>query len=136
MIKKHTVLAALRPEGVVAVQRALGEYAELVPVHSFEDAAKRLRGKPEIDAVLCGIYFGQTRMFDLLREVRDNFPGIPFISCRIGETDIPGVTLEAIGIAARGMGAAAFINLPLLRGQEFDAEFRSRVLKHIKPRRD
>ena len=64
MIKKHTVMAALRPEGVVAVQRALGEHAELVPVHSFEDAAKRLRGKPEIDAVLCGIYFGQKTRTD------------------------------------------------------------------------
>src|SRR5205085_1067210 len=136
MIKKHKLLAALRPEAIVAAQRALGEYAELLPAHTFEDAIKRLREEPDIDAILCGIYFAQTRMFDLLTEARRSFPAIPFICCRIGDTDIPGVTLEAIGIAARSMGAAAFINLPLLRGTEFDAEFRSRILKNIKPRKD
>jgi len=134
MIRKHRVLAAMRPEGVIAAQRALGEYAELLPAHSFEDAVKRLCEESDIDAILAGIYFGQTRMFDLLRTARRDFPAIPFVCCRIGETDIPGVTLEAIGIAARSMGAASFINLPLMRGTESDAEFRSRVLKNIKPR--
>jgi hypothetical protein len=133
MIKKHKLLAALRPEAIVAVKRALGEYAELLPVHSFDEAVKRLREEPEVDAVLCGIYFAQTRMFDLLSVVRADFPDIPFVCCRIGDSDVPGVTLEAIGIAARSMGAKAFINLPVMRAADFDAEFRSRVLANLKP---
>ena len=136
MIRKHRVLAAMRPEGVIAAQRALGEHAEILPVHSVEAAIKRLRVESGIDVILCGIYFGQTRMFDLLRATRRDFPAIPFVCCRIGETDIPGVTLEAIGIAARSMGAASFINLPLMRGTESDAEFRSRVLKNVRARPD
>jgi hypothetical protein len=133
-MNKHKVLAALRPEAIVALQRALGEYATILPVYTFEDAVTVLRGGVEIDVVLCGIYFGQTRMFDLLRLARQEFPHLPFLCCRIGDTEIPQVTLEAVSIAAQSMGAAGFINLPLLRNADADPEFRSMVLSHARRR--
>jgi hypothetical protein len=132
MFRKQKVLAALRPEAIVAVERALGEYAEILPVYTFEDAVTLLRSRVEIDVILCGIYFGQTRMFDLLRVARQEFPEIPFVCCRIGDTEIPQVTVEAVGIAAKSMGAAGFINLPLLRTADTDLEFRSHVLAHTR----
>lgn len=129
------ILAALRPEGIVAVERALGQFATLVPVHAYDEAVRRLDSADDIDLVLCGIYFAQTRMFDLLRYVRSTRPELPFVSCRIGDTELPNVTLEAIGIASRSMGAVAFINAPLLRRDDGgDQEFRSLVLRHLRPR--
>lgn len=132
MFRKQKVLAALRPEAIVPVERALGEYAEILPVYTFEDAVKVLRSHVETDVILCGIYFGQTRMFDFLRVARQEFPDIPFVCCRIGDTEIPQVTVEAVGIAAKSMGAAGFINLPLLRTADTDLEFRSHVLGHTR----
>jgi hypothetical protein len=134
MFRKQKVLGALRPEAIVAVERALGEYAAILPVYTFEDGVTLLRSRAEIDVVLCGMYFGQARMFDLLRIVRDEFPRIPFVCCRIGDTEIPQVTVEAVDIAARSMGAAGFINLPLLRNSDSDLEFRSLVLALTKRR--
>src|SRR5690242_19087500 len=105
MTNKLMVLAALRPEAIVALERALGEYAAILPVYTFEDAATLLRSGARIDIILCGIYFAQARMFDLLRLARQEFPQVPFICCRIGDTEIPQVTVEAVAIAAQSMGA-------------------------------
>src|SRR4051812_30853427 len=134
MTNKQKVLAALRPEAIVALQRALGEYAAILPVYTFEDAVALLRSGVEIDIALCGIYFAQNRMFDLLRVARQECPRLPFVCCRIGDTEIPQVTVEAVSIAAQSMGAAGFINLPLLRTPDADAEFRSLVLSHARRR--
>ena len=132
---KPRLLTALRPEGVVAVERALGQFVDIVPVYAYDEAVRRLESSADIDLVLCGIYFAQTRMFDLLRFVRDKQPGLPFVACRIGDTELPNVTLEAVGIASRSMGAAAFVNMPLLRRDDgADQEFRSQVLRHLRPR--
>ncbi len=133
-MEKQKVLAALRPEAVVSVERALGQYVEVVPVHSFEEATRILGVTAEFDLVLCGIYFGQTRMFDFMRLLRQQHPHLPFIACRVGDTEIPQVTLEAIGIAAKSIGAAAFVNFPLLRSTDSDAEFRAVVLSYLKRR--
>ncbi|HEX2565920.1 MAG TPA: response regulator [Burkholderiales bacterium] len=132
MFRKQKVLAALRPEAIVGVQRALGEYAEILPVYTLEDAVTLLRSRAQVDVILCGIYFGQARMFDLLRVARQEFPEIPFVSCRLGDTEIPQVTVEAMAIAAKSLGAVGFINLPLLRTSESDLEFRSLVLGHAR----
>jgi DNA-binding NtrC family response regulator len=132
---KPVILAAVRPQGGVAVRRALGEYAEVVPVYAYGDAVSALRERRDIDLVLCGMFFDETRALDLLRFVRDEGPMVPFVACRIGGRAVAPVTVEAMGIAAKSMGAAAFIDMPLLDADpEIDGEFRSFVLRHIRPR--
>ena len=42
MERKPRILAAVRPQGGVAVLRALGEYAEVVPVYEYDDAVAAL----------------------------------------------------------------------------------------------
>ena len=122
----------MRQEGAVAVERALGGYVEVVPAYTFEDAVRRLQGR-EISLVLCGIYFDETRMFDLLRFVKGKHPGLRFVCCRIGQSEVPEVTLEAVGIAAKSMGAEEFVDMPLLRPDPAaDQEFRSLVLRHLR----
>ncbi|HET7366615.1 MAG TPA: hypothetical protein VFJ70_23825 [Burkholderiales bacterium] len=132
---KPVILAAVRPQGGVAVRRALGEYAEVVPVYAYADAVATLRARSDIDLVLCGMFFDETRAFDLLRLVRVERAALPFIACRIGSRTVAPVMAEAMGIAATSMGAAAFIDMPLLDADvATDGEFRSLVLRHIRPR--
>lgn len=129
------MLAALRPQGVVAVQRAVGQYVDPIGVDRYDDAVAALRSRQDIDLVACGVFFDETRMFDLLRTVRQEFPHIPFVCCRVGERELPPVSLEAVGIAAKSMGAAGIISLPLLQPSDAtDQEFRSFVLRHLRRR--
>jgi DNA-binding NtrC family response regulator len=130
---RRKVLAAMRQEGVVAVERALGRYVDLVAVHAFEDAVKCLRERNDINLVLCGMYFAETRMFDLLRFVQNKRPAVPVVCCRIGHSEVPRVTLEAVSIAAKSMGARDFVDLPLLLADHAaDEEFRRLVLRHLR----
>lgn len=133
MEARRKVLAAMRPEGAVAVERALGRYVEVVPVYTFEDALKQLNGSDGLGLILCGMYFAETRMFDLLRLAREKFPEIPVVCCRVGQSEVPQVTLEAVAIAAKSMGAVEFVDMPLLRPDAVaDQEFRSMVLRHLR----
>lgn len=130
---RRKVLAAMRQEGVVAVERALGRYVEVVPAYAFEDAVKRLDERSDINLVLCGMYFAETRMFDLLRLVKDKHPRVPVVCCRIGQSEVPQVTLEAVSIAAKSVGARDFVDLPLLvPDAAADEEFRRLVLRHLR----
>ena len=132
---KPVILAGVRPQGGVAVRRALGQYAEVVPVYEYDAALAALRARPEIDLVLCGVFFNETRALDLLRFVRAQLPSLPFVACRIGDRVVPPVMAEAMGIAAKSMGAIAFIDMPLLHADaNTDVEFRSLVLRHIRPK--
>ena len=133
METRRKLLAAMRPEGAVAVERALGRYAEVVPAYTFEEAVKRLHERDDISLILCGMYFEETRMFDLLRAAKASFPRIPIVCCRIGQSEVPGVTLEAVAIAAKSMGAEAFVDMPLLDPDPAaDQEFRSLVLRYLR----
>jgi CheY-like chemotaxis protein len=135
METRPKILAALRPQGVVAVQRAVSQYLEPLAARSYEHAVSLLRSRDDIDLVVCGVFFDETRMFDLLRTVRQQFPDIPFVCCRIGERELAPVTLEAIGIAAQSMGAAGLINLSLIQANDTsDQEFRSFVLRYLRRR--
>ena len=132
---KPVILAAVRPQGAVAVRRALGEYAEVFPVYEYGDAVAALRGRRDISLVLCGVFFDETRAFDLLRFVRAEFGALPFVACRIGSRAVAPVMVESMGIAAKSMGASAFIDMPLLDADSAtDVEFRSLVLRHIRNR--
>jgi len=130
---KPTILAAVRPQGGVAVRRELGEYAKVLPVYRYDDALAALR--EGIDLVLCGMFFDETRALDLLRHVRRELPQLPFVACRIGDRAVAPVTVDAMGIAVQSMGAVAFIDMPLLHADAAtDTEFRGLVLRHIRNR--
>jgi CheY-like chemotaxis protein len=130
---KPRILAAVRPQGGVAVRRALGEYAEVTPVFTYDDALAALRTKGDFDLVLCGVFFNETRALDLVRAVRKEFPSLPVVCCRIGDRVVEPVMSEAMGIAAKSVGAVAYIDMPLLHADHTtDVDFRSQVLRHIR----
>ena len=130
---KPQILAAVRPQGGVAVRRALGEYAQVIPVYVYDEAVATLRANSRIDLVLCGVFFNETRALDLLRFVRQEFPSLPVVACRIGDRVVAPVISEAMGIAAKSTGAVAYIDMPLLHADHAtDAEFRNQVLRQIR----
>jgi len=132
---KPVILAAVRPQGGVAVRRALGEYADVVPVYEYGDAVAALRARRDIALVLCGVFFDESHALDLLRFVRHEFAALPFVACRIGGRAVAPVMVEAMGIAAKSMGAETFIDMPLLDADSAtDGEFRSLVLRHVRPK--
>ena len=131
--RKPRILAAVRPQGGVAVRRALGEYAMVTPVYTYDKAVAALRGKSEFELVLCGVFFNETRALDLLRFVRQEFPSLPVVACRIGDRVVEPVMSEAMGIAAKSTGAVAYIDMPLLHADHAtDVDFRSQVLRQIR----
>ena len=133
MERRPRILAAVRPQGGVAVRRALGQYAEVLPVYTYDEAVAALRGKGAVDLVLCGVFFNETRALDLVRLVRKEFPSLPVVCCRIGDRVVDPVMSEAMGIAAKSVGAVAYIDMPLLHADHAtDVDFRSQVLRQIR----
>jgi hypothetical protein len=106
------VLAAIQPSALLTLRRAIGRHVGLVPCHTFDEAKARL-ARGGIDLVLCGLYFDESRMLDLLHHVRGT---LPFLSCRLLSLDRPTVSLEALRLACENLGAV-FLDLPALRQQ-------------------
>jgi hypothetical protein len=101
----------------------------------MEQARKTLNEVP-IALVVCGVYFDEHRMYDLLRYTRENFPEIPVVCARIVDAEIPRISREALEIAARSLGAAAFVDmtntLSAAGGDAAaDAELRTAVLTRV-----
>src|SRR5919106_586772 len=108
------LLVAIPPPAFIALERALGSYVGLAPVHTFEHAIERLGQNGNIAIVLCGVFFAESRMLELLRAVRKARPTLPFICCRILPRESPG--LESLKIVLESLGAS-FIDLPVLEQQ-------------------
>jgi hypothetical protein len=114
------LLVAIPPPALGTLQRALGSYVRLTAVHTFEQALKRLDQNGSVAIVVCGVFFDESRMLDLLRVVRQKRPMLPFICCRILPWHVPDTSLESLKVAAEKLGAS-FIDFPSLE-QEYGAE--------------
>ena len=67
--RQRRLLVAVTPMGYEHVKRSVQDGFRLVPAFSMADAIASVK-QGEIDAVLCGLHFEDSGMFDLLREVR------------------------------------------------------------------
>ena len=129
---KPQALTPCPPFAYPTLERALGADLELIPVTTLADAVGMLERNRDLSVVICGVHFDESRMYDLLRCVRSRFPQLPFVCVRILNAELPRISLEAIELAARTLGAAAFIDFPDLvaqRGEkEAEQELRRAVL--------
>jgi hypothetical protein len=116
MSKPH-VLAAFPSFAQEALARLLGDDVQLNAVATLHDARDALAADGEIVLVLCGVHFDESRMYDLLRYVRATYPALPFLCCRVLDSEIPQISREAIRIAAEALGATFFVDLPSLKKQ-------------------
>jgi hypothetical protein len=107
--ERYRALVAVVPPALADLQRMLSEYADLMPVYRLEDAVRLVESDAQFDAILCGVHFDESRMFDLLTCVRDRRPSTPFVCLRILDFALPKISIDAIRIATSSLGATAFI---------------------------
>jgi CheY-like chemotaxis protein len=134
VVTKPRVLAAFTRHVFPYLEKTVGHYVDVISVRTVEEALERLREDRSIVLVLCGVFFNGSRMFELLRDVRQLNPKLPFIACRILPIDLPQVSIEALTIALETLDAR-YIDVPLLEGkygrEQAEAEFRSIVLSRM-----
>ena len=134
MASKPHVLAAFTHHIIPYLERTLGSYVDVVSAHTVEDALRTLEDDRAIALVLCGVFFNGSRMFELMRAVRNKNPRLPFIACRALPLELAQVSIDALTIALESLGAR-YVDVPRLEEQygeeQAQAEFRSVVLSNI-----
>ena len=81
-------------------------------VTTMADAQDALAGEP-FDLVMIGAYFDESRMFDLLRQVRADarYANVPVICFRGVVPVVNHFNREDVDVACRSIGATAFFDL-------------------------
>ena len=110
-MKHLDVLVACPPFAYPTVEKALGSYVNLVPVSTLDAARHALATMPSISAIVCGVYFDESRMYELLRYCKQSHPVVPFIGMRVLDFEMPSVALDALAIAAESLGAKRFVDV-------------------------
>ena len=107
------LLAAFPSLAIPRLERILGGNLDFLPVHSLRHAKALLQANAaSISLIACGVHFDESRMFDLLRYARESFPQIPFVCCRVLETRVSRMFIEATALSATNLGAVTFFDLP------------------------
>jgi PleD family two-component response regulator len=93
----HRIGSILKPHSPTFV-RTLGE-------------AKRALDREEYDLIIIGVHFDESRMFDLLRQVRadERYRAKPVVCVATQRFGTP-ISLEGLEIATRALAANAFID--------------------------
>ncbi len=107
------LMAAFPSLAIPRLERILGGDLDFLPVHSLHHAKALLQANAaSFSLIACGLHFDESRMFDLLRYARESFPRIPFVCCRVLETRVSRMLLEAAALSATNLGAVTFFDLP------------------------
>jgi hypothetical protein len=93
----------------------------MIEAETLETALAELKGARPPDLICCTVYFDESKMFDLLRSVKIECAHVPVVCARILPKDISNISIEAVGIACRSLGAASFIDVPAL-AERYGAE--------------
>lgn len=109
--KRVGVLIAAAPISVKAIAAALSDEFDVDYVSSLADATSC--SYKQIDVILCGLCFDESRMFDLLRytQLHPRARALPFICISAVEHTLSGTITQSIEIACRALGGAGFIDL-------------------------
>jgi hypothetical protein len=107
------LLAAFPPLAIPRLERILGGGLDFLPVHSLRHATALLQSNAaSFSLIASGLHFDESRMFDLLRYARESFPQIPFVCCRVLETRVSRMFIEATALSATNLGALTYFDLP------------------------
>lgn len=134
-MEKPRILAADVPNEHRTLQKVLDGLVTLVPVTTIDDALSALHAS--IDAIICGIHFDESRMFDLIRMAKAEMStrSVPIICYRDLESGLSPALFESLEIACRAQGAESFVDLYALRERlgaaQADEEFRRIVMASV-----
>ena len=101
----------------------------LVFVHTLAAALKALAGQ-DFDLVLIGMHFDDSRMFDLLREVRagSRNGAVPVVCYRMRPLAFMALSTQVIEVTVKALGALSFIDLANLATDEDGNEALARLV--------
>jgi len=101
----------------------------LVFVHTLAAALKALAGQ-DFDLVLIGMHFDDSRMFDLLREVRagSRNGAVPVVCYRMRPLAFMALSTQVIEVTVKALGALSFIDLASLATDEDGNEALARLV--------
>jgi hypothetical protein len=110
---RKSILLAVAPAATATLTSILEADFALTVSTTLADARERLR-PTRIDLVLCGLYFDESRMFDLLRYAKADpvTACIPFFCINPTATTLPSTLLQSVEISSKALGAQEFIDLP------------------------
>jgi DNA-binding transcriptional LysR family regulator len=111
--RKPKLLVAIQSKGVIRLTNALASDFDLVFCHSLADAMEMLN--QNVDAVVCGTNFDDSRMFELIRSAKDTPTAtpndIPFIVVKVFEGVLHQDSYDSVRKASELLGAADFVDL-------------------------
>jgi hypothetical protein len=111
------ILAADAPEAIPLYHKILAPHYDVRTVIDYS-AACDLATK-DVDLVLCGVHFDESRMFDFFSQVR-RVPK-PFVCFRGLATPLTPGSLHVIKLAGEVLGSAGFIDFATLRAEHGEA---------------
>jgi hypothetical protein len=130
----HRILIASTPPGESILRRILEPLgAQTLSAVTHEEALDRIR--KGVDLVVCSLRFDESRMLDLVAATAALRPHLPFVCCRVIDSDLPHSWLRAAFAAAGHLGAVAVIDFPELARSEgaghAESELRASVAIHL-----
>lgn len=126
-VRKRSLLIASRRVALDALAPLLRGHFSLEHSETLSEAERLLEKRVDIEGVLSTVSFDDHRMFDLLRLVKAKYPEIPFIACRVRDTELTKISLEGVRIASDALGASVFVDITALADRYGDGELSAKV---------
>lgn len=130
---RRILIASTLPGGSILrrILEPLG--VETVSSVTREEALERVG--EGVDLVVCSLRFDESRMLDLLAAIAALRPHLPFLCCRVLDSDLPHASLRAAFTAAGYLGAVAAMDFQEIAASEgvarAESELRARVALHL-----
>jgi hypothetical protein len=121
------LLVADAPEAIPLYHRILAPHYEVRTVIDFTAACTHVTG--DVELVVCGVHFDESRMFEFFSTVRRNSK--PFVCFRGLATPILPGALHVIKLAGEVLGAAGFIDFVTLSAEHGEERAVAQTLKCI-----
>jgi len=137
MANRPCLLLACRKVAYEALSPILRDCFRIIHTATLSETLQTLKRETAIDVILSTVSFDEHRMFDLLRDVKARYPKLPFIACRVQDTELNQISLEGVRIASQALGAAAFVDLTELAERYGDRSVAEKacslILAHLPP---
>jgi hypothetical protein len=106
------VMMALAPEAMPALAETLGKRYRLHWPSSVMQA-QTLLDTVQVDLIVCGVLFDDSRLLDLLQYCKSNtrLASIPFVGVRMQRGRLPIDSFRDLMMASSALGAEAFVDL-------------------------
>ncbi|MEC4720370.1 hypothetical protein RY831_14505 [Noviherbaspirillum sp. CPCC 100848] len=132
MKAKPSLLVAVRPKGLPRLCKALEAEFSLAFCHTLADAQAML--DKDIQGIVCGTNFDESRMFDLLRyaKSKEQARNLPSVCVKVFGSVLHDGTFAGVEKAAKLLGASAYIDFAQWRVEmgKLDAAMKLRSTLH------